>query len=37
LRLIFRSPDRTLTDGEVQSAMDSVMHALRETHGAIQR
>jgi phenylalanyl-tRNA synthetase beta chain len=37
LRLTFRSPDRTLTDAEVQSAMDTVMHALREKHGAVQR
>ncbi len=37
LRLTFRSPDRTLTDGEVQSAMESVLSALKERHGAIQR
>jgi phenylalanyl-tRNA synthetase beta subunit len=37
LRLTFRSPDRTLTDVEVQSAMDAVMNALREKHSAVQR
>jgi len=37
LRLTFRSSDRTLTDAEVQAAMDSVLAALREQHGAIQR
>ncbi|HZM92026.1 MAG TPA: phenylalanine--tRNA ligase subunit beta [Vicinamibacterales bacterium] len=37
LRLTFRAPDRTLTDAEVQSAMDRVLSTLRDTHGAIQR
>jgi phenylalanyl-tRNA synthetase beta chain len=37
LRLTFRSPDRTLTDGEVQTAMDTVLTALRERHSAVQR
>jgi phenylalanyl-tRNA synthetase beta chain len=37
LRLTFRSPERTLTDAEVQSAMDLVMTALRERHTAVQR
>jgi phenylalanyl-tRNA synthetase beta chain len=37
LRLTFRSPDRTLTDAEVQTAMDGVLAALRERHGAVQR
>jgi phenylalanyl-tRNA synthetase beta chain len=37
LRLTFRSPERTLTDGEVQAAMDSVLAALRDRHGAVQR
>jgi phenylalanyl-tRNA synthetase beta chain len=37
LRLTFRSSDRTLTDSEVQSAMDVVVAALKERHGAIQR
>jgi phenylalanyl-tRNA synthetase beta chain len=37
LRLTFRSSDRTLTDAEVQQAMDAVISALRTTHGAVQR
>jgi phenylalanyl-tRNA synthetase beta chain len=37
LRLTFRSADRTLTDAEVQSAMDAVLIALKEKHGAVQR
>jgi phenylalanyl-tRNA synthetase beta chain len=37
LRLVFRSPDRTLTDAEVQTVMDAVLGALREEHGAVQR
>ena len=37
LRLVFRSPDRTLTDSDVQSAMDDVLMALRQRHGAVQR
>ena len=37
LRLTFRSPDRTLTDGEVQAAMDEVLKAVRSAHGAVQR
>ena len=37
LRLTFRASDRTLTDAEVQSAMDAVIAALRERHGAVQR
>jgi phenylalanyl-tRNA synthetase beta chain len=37
LRLTFRSLDRTLTDAEVQTAMDAVLAALKEKHGAIQR
>jgi phenylalanyl-tRNA synthetase beta chain len=37
LRLTFRSADRTLTDTEVQSAMDGVLSALKEKHGAVQR
>jgi len=36
-RLTFRSSDRTLTDTEVQSAMDAVLAALREQHSAVQR
>jgi phenylalanyl-tRNA synthetase beta chain len=37
LRLTFRSPDRTLTDSEVQNAMERVLATLRDTHGAVQR
>jgi phenylalanyl-tRNA synthetase beta chain len=37
VRLTFRSPDRTLTDGAVQSAMDQVLAAVRAAHGAVQR
>ncbi len=37
LRLTFRSSDRTLTDAEVQSAMDIVVAALKKRHGAQQR
>ena len=37
LRLTFRSSDRTLTDAEVQAAMELVIAALKERHGAIQR
>jgi phenylalanyl-tRNA synthetase beta chain len=37
LRLVFRAPDRTLTDGEVQSAMERVLLALTGGHGAVQR
>ena len=37
LRLTFRSSDRTLTDAEVQNAMDAVLVALRDAHGAVQR
>jgi phenylalanyl-tRNA synthetase beta chain len=37
LRLTFRAPDRTLTDDEVQVAMDGIVGALRREHGAEQR
>jgi phenylalanyl-tRNA synthetase beta chain len=37
LRLTFRAPDRTLTDGEVQKAVDGVLAALKEHHDAVQR
>ena len=37
LRLIFRSSDRTLTDAEVQEAMDAVLRALQDRHAAVQR
>lgn len=37
VRLTFRAPDRTLTDEEVQSAMDRILGALGDAHGAAQR
>jgi phenylalanyl-tRNA synthetase beta chain len=37
LRLTFRAPDRTLTDDEVQAAMDRIVAALRREHNATQR
>jgi phenylalanyl-tRNA synthetase beta chain len=32
--LLFRSPERTLTDAEVDAALESIRKALRERHGA---
>ena len=37
LRLTFRASDRTLTDAEVQNAMDAVLAALKDRHDAVQR
>jgi phenylalanyl-tRNA synthetase beta chain len=37
LRLTFRDPDRTLTDSEVQQAMELIVDALASTHGASLR
>jgi phenylalanyl-tRNA synthetase beta chain len=37
LRLTFQAPDRTLTDGEVHTAMESIVGALTKQLGAIQR
>jgi phenylalanyl-tRNA synthetase beta chain len=37
LRLTFRSAERTLTDADVQSAMDAILAALKQEHGATQR
>ena len=37
LRLTFRSPERTLTDAEVQSAMDAIVAAVKRAHDAVQR
>jgi phenylalanyl-tRNA synthetase beta chain len=37
LRLVFRSPERTLTDAEVEAAMNRIVHALRVAHEAVQR
>lgn len=36
-RLTFRSPDRTLTDAEVQQAMERVVEAVKAAHQAVQR
>ncbi len=35
--LTFRSAERTLTDADVQPAMDAVLGALRDRHAAVQR
>jgi phenylalanyl-tRNA synthetase beta chain len=37
LRLTFRSPDRTLTDAEVDAAMAGIVAALESQHGAERR
>jgi phenylalanyl-tRNA synthetase beta chain len=37
LRLTFRASDRTLTDAEVQQAMEGVLDALKTAHQAVQR
>ncbi len=37
LRLTFRSQEGTLTDTQVQAAMDAIVGALKTTHGAVQR
>jgi phenylalanyl-tRNA synthetase beta chain len=37
LRLTFRSPERTLTDAEVDAAMDGIVLALASAHGAVRR
>lgn len=34
LHLVFQAPDRTLTDAEVQQAMDRIIGALANAHGA---
>jgi phenylalanyl-tRNA synthetase beta chain len=36
-RLTFQAPDRTLTDGEVQHAMDGIVRSLVQELGAVQR
>lgn len=36
-RLIFQTPERTLTDAEVHDATATVLHAWRTAHGATQR
>ena len=37
LRLTFQSPDRTLTDAEVQDSFDRILRAVITEHGAVQR
>jgi len=37
LRLTFRSSDRTLTDAEVDAAMEAIVTALAARHGAARR
>ncbi|HEX9367184.1 MAG TPA: phenylalanine--tRNA ligase subunit beta, partial [Vicinamibacterales bacterium] len=37
LRLTFRSPERTLTDAEVDEAMTRIVDALASNHGAVRR
>jgi phenylalanyl-tRNA synthetase beta chain len=37
LRLTFRDAERTLTDAEVQQAMDTIVGALAASHGAVLR
>jgi len=37
VRRMYRASDRTLTDAEVQSAMENVLAALKEKHAAVQR
>jgi phenylalanyl-tRNA synthetase beta subunit len=37
LRLTFRSPERTLTDDEVEAAMNTIVGALEREHGATRR
>ena len=37
LRLTFRAADRTLTDGEAEDATNTIVDALRASHGAERR
>jgi phenylalanyl-tRNA synthetase beta chain len=37
LRLTFRSTERTLTDGEIDAAMDRIVGALAQAHDAVRR
>jgi phenylalanyl-tRNA synthetase beta chain len=37
LRLMFRAPDRTLTDQEADAVMNTIFDALRAAHGAERR
>ncbi len=36
-RLTFQAPDRTLTDADVQNGFDTIVKALVQAHGAVQR
>jgi phenylalanyl-tRNA synthetase beta chain len=37
VRLTFQSPDRTLTDADVDDSLDRILNALASEHGAAQR
>jgi phenylalanyl-tRNA synthetase beta chain len=37
VRMTFQAPDRTLTDAEVQTSVDTILAALMREHGAVQR
>jgi phenylalanyl-tRNA synthetase beta chain len=37
VHLVFRSPERTLTDAEVDAAMAAIVSGLEQQHGAIRR
>ena len=37
VRVTFQAADRTLTDAEVQQSVETILAALVEKHGAVQR
>ena len=37
VRLTFQAPDRTLTDADVQQSLDTILAALAQAYGAVQR
>jgi len=37
VRMTFQAPDRTLTDADVQTSVDTILAALVREHGAVQR
>jgi phenylalanyl-tRNA synthetase beta subunit len=37
VRLTFQSPDRTLTDADVEDSVARILNALASEHGAAQR
>ncbi len=37
VRLMFQAPDRTLTDADVQASFETIVAALANAHGAVQR